>query len=170
MRKPQIALLLAVLLCLAVGCRNQELSVPQEVMQVETPKPSPAATAMPEPTAAKPAAYFSIDINPEMEIGMDQDGKIVHLQAFNEDGEHLFQTVDLLDRQIMDGMDILFSEIIKEGFLSSEKEENLILFSTYGTEEERAASLLEQILEFLNQKNEGQWDSRDPAVPIYHQL
>lgn len=68
------------------------------------------------------AAYVSLDINPSMEIQLNEEQIVIHTQAYNEDGEALLAQVALQDLSLDEAMDVLlqnalFQSYMEEGYL-----------------------------------------------------
>lgn len=63
---------------------------------------------------ASPAYYVSIDVNPSMELTLNQLERVIAVKAYNEDGEMILQDMSVNGKQYTDAIaDIMESEKMK---------------------------------------------------------
>jgi len=74
------------------------------------------------PTAV---AYVSLDINPSVEIGVDQNSQVVEVQGLNDDGKELLKMVSLKKKNVYTAIEELIAASIQNDYLDAEKE-NLV--------------------------------------------
>ncbi|MBM7702222.1 hypothetical protein JOC83_001056, partial [Bacillus iocasae] len=73
-------------------------------------------------------AYMSIDINPSLELSVNQDYEVIKIQAFNEEGKELIQRLSAWKHQSLhDVTTNLLKESQKQGYL---KETNKVFITT----------------------------------------
>lgn len=77
----------------------------------------------PAPIASQSvAAYVSLDINPSMELQLNEEQIVIHTQAYNEDGATLLSQVSLQELSLEEAIDVLlqnelFQSYMEEGYL-----------------------------------------------------
>lgn len=84
-------------------------------------------TAFPrsQPTSSSslvPVATISMDINPSLEFELDENDNIIHIKTYNEDAKRIINTLDLQEKPIETGIQILmenveFSQYLRDGIL-----------------------------------------------------
>ncbi|GLB60449.1 anti-sigma factor domain-containing protein [Cytobacillus sp. NCCP-133] len=78
-------------------------------------------------------AYMSIDVNPSIELGVNEKYQVIKLEPFNEDGERIVQSIqDWKKKSIQDVTDEIFHQLKKQGYLAENKE---IVIATVFTED-----------------------------------
>lgn len=71
-------------------------------------------------------AYVSLDVNPSIEFGIDEKGKILSVNGFNKDGEEYIKAFDFGNRVLKDAFEIIISDLNKKGIIEKDSD---ILFS-----------------------------------------
>ncbi len=69
--------------------------------------------------AGNAIAYFNIEINPQFEIAVDEDGIVLEIKALNEDAE-TFDTTDLIGLEVEDAVEQLITMAIAFGYIDAE--------------------------------------------------
>lgn len=69
--------------------------------------------------AGNAIAYFNIEINPQFEIAVDEDGIVLEIKALNEDAE-TFDTTDLIGLEVEDAVEQLITMAIAFGYIDIE--------------------------------------------------
>jgi hypothetical protein len=87
-------------------------------------------------------AYMSIDVNPSIELGLNEDLLVISMEAFNQEGEEILEKMTdwKRERAVVVARQIL-NEIEGMGYLNQEKE---VLISTVHSEESSAGVELEE--------------------------
>jgi hypothetical protein len=70
------------------------------------------------------AAYISFDINPSIEVGVDNEMKVVQIEAFNDDARAIIEEYDLSEArelQFIEFADQLIEAYQSEGYLQSDR-------------------------------------------------
>ncbi|MDP4085743.1 MAG: anti-sigma factor domain-containing protein [Bacillota bacterium] len=86
----------------------------------------------------KAYAYMSIDVNPSIELGVNNKMEVVKLTAFNHDGESIISNITHWKSQEVSQLtQSLIGEMKKEGFL---KKHHSVIISTVRTEKKEDAA------------------------------
>ncbi|HZW83894.1 MAG TPA: anti-sigma factor domain-containing protein [Candidatus Deferrimicrobium sp.] len=83
--------------------------------------------------SAKPVAYLSLDINPSLDLGIDKDGKVVSVKAFNSAGEKLINASSITKLKVDEAVQKLIEQAIKQGFINYSKTNLIVAAYTGGT-------------------------------------
>ena len=70
---------------------------------------------------AQPVASLSLDINPSLELGINKDGLVVDIRAFNQAGENLLRNTPVKQLEVYRAVQLLVEEAVREGFVNQEK-------------------------------------------------
>lgn len=83
---------------------------------------------------SRPAyAYMSIDVNPSIELGLNENLLVISMEAFNQEGEEVLEKMtDWKKEKAVDVATQILNEIEGMGYLNQEKE---VLISTVRSEE-----------------------------------
>lgn len=73
------------------------------------------------------AAYLAIDINPAIELGLDEEGKIVDFSASDEEGQKVIEAVNLKDLSWREGLQQILLSSKELGFLKAEGENEIFV-------------------------------------------
>ena len=68
------------------------------------------------------AAVIHVKINPEFNLYLDSEGCIVYVEYLNEDAADLFETVDLTEQKLADGMETIVGAAEEKGYLTGQNE------------------------------------------------
>lgn len=76
-------------------------------------------------------AYVSIDINPSVELGLDEEGIVREAFGLNEDGTELLSTLHVVNQPVDNAIRAITDEAAKKHFIAPDKDNNiLVTFST----------------------------------------
>ena len=64
-----------------------------------------------------PTAYISVDINPSLELGVNRFDRVVSVDAYNEDGANLAETMELRYLDYRDALEQLMNDSSLEAYL-----------------------------------------------------
>ncbi len=67
-----------------------------------------------------PTAFISIDINPSLELGVNRFDRIVSVEAYNEEGQALADTLDVKHLDYRQALELLLSNQTVEAYLSQD--------------------------------------------------
>lgn len=86
------------------------------------------------PVSRQVVAYVSIDINPSVELGLDEKGIVREVIGLNEDGVNLLKTLKVLNYPVEKAVRLITDEAAKKHYLASDKDNNILV--TFSTREE----------------------------------
>ena len=67
-----------------------------------------------------PTAYISIDINPSMELTINRFDKVIAVEGYNDDGNQMAETADVIHMNYLDAVNKIISEEVVSGYLSAD--------------------------------------------------
>ena len=74
----------------------------------------------------KPVSYVSIDVNPSIELGINRLGRVVSVNAYNEDGQQILEQVRIKNLPYPKAVRLLLEYETEENFLT---ENSLLVFT-----------------------------------------
>ncbi len=83
--------------------------------------------------AAQPVAYVSLDINPSLDLGVDRNGNVVSVNAFNQAGKELADKTPVRKMKVYDAVNGLIKQAIKDGYIDYRKSNLIVAAFTGGT-------------------------------------
>lgn len=92
---------------------------------------------------AKVIAVVGIDVNPSIELSIDDKNKILQVMAKNEDAKKIIGDMDLNGSQIDVGVNALIGAMLKAGYIDELK--NSLLISVTGDNQEDSEKLRKQL-------------------------
>ena len=107
-------------------------------------------------------SYVSVEINPSVELVVDENGKVVTANGTNDDGKALIIDVKFEGKTIEQAIEIVLSEAEECGYLvsakynSDEVSKEVSISITTGSEEDRAAleaDIKEKVNSFIEEHN-----------------
>ncbi len=75
-------------------------------------------------------AYVTIDINPSIEVVVNEKEEVVYVHALNEDAEVLLVDLDLVGMNVDEAMDLIIEQAILLGYIDTEAAETYVSVST----------------------------------------
>jgi hypothetical protein len=83
------------------------------------------------PARQQVIAYVSIDINPSVELGLDEEGIVREAFGLNEDGTELLSTLHVVNQPVDETIRLITEEAAKKHYIAPDKDNNiLVTFST----------------------------------------
>lgn len=79
------------------------------------------------PGSGQVVAFVSVDINPSIEFGINEKGRVLVAEGLNEDGIRLLENLKLINVEITEAVEIVASEAIKRDYLNKAKENNVVI-------------------------------------------
>lgn len=86
-----------------------------------------------------PAFAISVDINPSIELGINQFDKVISVKAYNEDGNAVVNSVNIYHKNYRDAMRTILTDKSMEQYLTPDQ---AIAITMSGTTEERSNQML----------------------------
>lgn len=93
-------------------------------------------------------AYVSLDINPSIELGVDNKEKVLQARGLNDDGRELLAQARVTGQNLDRAMELLIDEAMRESYIKPDTE-NVIL-STVTVEKKDASISKEKILKAID--------------------
>ncbi|MDA8442469.1 MAG: anti-sigma factor domain-containing protein [Peptococcaceae bacterium] len=81
--------------------------------------------------SAQPAAYVSLDINPSVELGVNKQGSVIEVKAFNQAGKALLDGPGVAQTNVYQAVQNLVSKAIQAGYIQ-QSASNLLVISYTG--------------------------------------
>ncbi len=104
-----------------------------------------------------PVNDIYLDVNPSIEIKTNMFDKVIVVNAKNDDGISITNSINIKNKNIEVAIDEIMNEMISQGFINSELKDNAILISVNAKSEEHAKkisdSIDESVNKTLNEKN-----------------
>jgi len=79
------------------------------------------------PASSQVMAYVSVDINPSIELGLNNKGRVVEAQGLNDDGAKLLEKLKLINIPSQKAIQMITAQAIAEGYLTKEKENAVLI-------------------------------------------
>ena len=97
---------------------------------------------------------ISIDVNPSIELCVDNNDTVIDSTAVNDDGEEILEDVEIENVDVDTAIDQVIDEMVEEGYLTPEQ--NSVLISVNNKNEKRGKELKDKISQkvdkFLSKK------------------
>lgn len=90
-----------------------------------------------------------LDINPSIEISVDENGNVEEVKGLNEDGSRTLEGLNLEGESAEDALKTIIAEVVDLGYISEEA--NSVLVSIEGADEERCDALKEDVADYISQ-------------------
>ncbi len=88
--------------------------------------PSPNQSVPPSLSIASANATIALDVNPSLEIEIDEQGQVTEIRAINEDAEVLIRDLSASGTDLNAAIDAIMDAMVENGFLSAEKNDILL--------------------------------------------
>ncbi len=99
----------------------------------------------------KVESVVSIDVNPSVELSVDQRNCVVGVKAVNEDSKEVLDGLELSRKNLGAATDEIFQSMIWHGYLSPEKEDNTILISVANQDTKRAEEIQQVVTQSVTE-------------------
>ena len=99
----------------------------------------------------KVTSKVGIDVNPSVELKINQKEKVLEVIANNEDGKKIISDMDLKGSNINVAVNALIGSMVKNGYINELA--NSILISVENNNNQKAESLRQEILNQINMEN-----------------
>ena len=99
---------------------------------------------------AEDLSYVSMRINPEIELVVDKEGKVVAVNAINEDGETVICQLQLVGMTVEEAGEAFTSMAIELGFIDVNAENATVYILTEGENEETLKEIKEKVEKKIN--------------------
>ncbi len=95
------------------------------------------------------AAIIGLDVNPSIEISVDDEGKVIDASAVNRDGEEILDGMSLAGTDMKVAANAIVGSMLQQGYLNDIS--NSILVSVHAKDNDKGTSLQEELSSSLNQ-------------------
>lgn len=99
--------------------------------------------------ASDAAAIIGLDVNPSIQISVDNDGKVLEASAVNTDGEKILDGMTLAGTDMKVAANAIVGSMLQQGYLNDIS--NSILVSVQAKDSAKGTSLQEELSSSLNQ-------------------
>ncbi len=90
-----------------------------------------------------------LDVNPSIEIDLDDKENVVEIEAKNDDGKTIIDDINVKGKDLDTALDAILDEMVAQGYINDTA--NSVLVSIDGDDEVKNAELKSQIAEKVNQ-------------------
>lgn len=94
----------------------------------------------------KPVNYVTVDINPSVELGLNENEKVVLVNFLNSDGEKLLYSKNLIGMTVVEAVSVITQEAVKQGYLASNRSNTVMIAVASNDEKAEAIKGLEKKL------------------------
>ena len=88
---------------------------------------------------------ISLDVNPSIELQIDKNEKVSHIDCHNEDGEIVLDDMDLVGTDVDVAVNAIIGSMYKNGYLSKVK--NSVLVSVQGKDESIRTAMKQRVVD-----------------------
>ena len=93
--------------------------------------------------ASEAAAIIGLDVNPSIQLSVDDNGKVIEASAVNKDGEKILDDMSLAGTDMKVAANAIVGSMLQQGFLNDIS--NSILVSVQAKHSAKGASLQEEL-------------------------
>lgn len=90
--------------------------------------------------------YVNLMINPNIELELDQNDKVLDVSALNEEAEIVLYDMDLINKSYEEAIDVLIDELVELGYIIDGDFENRIIISVVDEDDSKRERLEERTL------------------------
>ena len=95
-------------------------------------------------------SFVSININPEIELALNNQDEVVDVISINEDADIVTSDLDLIGLTIEEASDKIIDATMETGYLDEYSEENIVVVTTINDDDEKRVKLEEKIITRMN--------------------
>ncbi|MDK2820168.1 MAG: hypothetical protein PWP31_133 [Clostridia bacterium] len=70
------------------------------------------------------AYYVNVDINPSVELAVDERNRVISAQGLNKDGEKLLSGLDLCNERVLKAVKIIAQESVRQGYYQPDEQDD----------------------------------------------
>ncbi len=98
----------------------------------------------------KAVSYVTLDINPSVELAVDENDTVVDTVTLNEDADIAYNDLNLVGKPIEDATGIIMDEAVKLGYITEISDTNAVNVTSYTEDETKRINLNKKIVDKLN--------------------
>lgn len=106
-----------------------------------------------EDTLSENTSLLIIDVNPSIEIILDEDDSVISVGLLNEDAEIALADIELEGLHVDEAIDAINAALIETGYIDAASDENIITITT--SDESRSDEMKERMRTSLNNRGIG---------------
>lgn len=99
-------------------------------------------------TAATYSSLVTLDINPSIQLQLDDNDKVVDVIAGNEDAKKVLQDMDLKDSDANVALNAILGSLVRNNYLS--KNQNTVLLSVENDDDEKKSQLEDELGQYIH--------------------
>ena len=92
-------------------------------------------------------SLITLDINPSIQLHLDDDQKVMDVLAVNEDGKKVLEDMNLKQADVNVALNALLGSLVKNGYLNTNQ--NTVLLSVENDEEKERTALEEKLSQYI---------------------
>lgn len=93
----------------------------------------------------KVESIVSIDVNPSIELTIDQSDRVIKSKASNDDAAAILKKMRLKDKDLQEATDTIITEMVETGYLQRGSTDNAILVSVASRDKDKTEQLQEKV-------------------------
>lgn len=93
----------------------------------------------------KVESIVSIDVNPSIELTIDQSDRVIKSKASNDDAAAILKKMRLKDKDLQEATDSIITEMVQTGYLQSGSTDNAILVSVASRDKDKTEHLQDKV-------------------------
>ena len=102
------------------------------------------------PAAEQKLSYITIDINPSIELAVDEKDIVVEAITLNEDADVIYSDLDLTGKSVDEATEIIVDTAIETGYIAETSDTNSVNVTSYSENETKRDRLNKKIIDKLN--------------------
>ena len=95
-------------------------------------------------------SIVSIDVNPSIELTIDQNDRVIKSKASNDDAAAILKNMKLRDKDLQEATGTIIHEMLETGYLSANSTDNAILISVASRNEQKTGHLQDKITDSID--------------------
>ncbi len=103
-----------------------------------------------EPKTIEPISFVTISINPEVELALDENNKILEVIPINDDADVLLSDLNLVGLNVEESIEKIVDSAMEIGFLEEYSEENAVIVTAVSDGEKERKELEETVINKIN--------------------
>jgi hypothetical protein len=99
----------------------------------------------------EPLSFVTISINPDVQLGLDENDKVVEVNAVNSDADVLTSDLNLIGLDANEASNKVIDAAMETGYLDEYSDENAVVVTTVNDNEENRKALEQKIITKMNE-------------------
>lgn len=102
----------------------------------------------------------NVDINPSVNLYFDEKGMIIKVDALNEDGEKITESLNLEDKPIVQAIPLIWESALSEGYLHDDRENAMMVSVVPLKSEQERQAAMQAYAEQIKQELRAGWEQQ----------